>query len=220
METVMKFLVTLIATALMATAAFAAHPATSKAGTPEYQAAMGVMHRDMDIAYTGNADTDFARGMVPHHQGAVDMAKTELTYGTDPKMRWLANWITVMQNQEIAVMKRWLETRGYDAPVASPRLSAVEGLKQAGEQMHHNMHIPYTNDTDLDFARGMIPHHAGAVEMARVEIAHGQDPELRQIAWGIIRSQQQEIGYMERWLGKHDLAASTLKETHGHHTHH
>jgi uncharacterized protein (DUF305 family) len=45
------------------------------------------MHEGMDIAFTGNADIDFVRGMIPHHQGAVDMAKTVIAFGKDPQIR-------------------------------------------------------------------------------------------------------------------------------------
>ncbi|TKB27253.1 MAG: DUF305 domain-containing protein, partial [Mesorhizobium sp.] len=59
--------------------------------TDGYKAAMDKMHTDMmAIEYSGNADVDFARGMIPHHQAAIDMAKIELANGKDPEMRKLA----------------------------------------------------------------------------------------------------------------------------------
>ena len=48
------------------------------------------MHADMSIDYTGDPDKDFIRGMIPHHQGAIDMAKVVLKYGKDPKVKELA----------------------------------------------------------------------------------------------------------------------------------
>ena len=57
---------------------------------------------------TGNPDRDFAVMMVPHHQGAIDMAKIELTYGRDPVLRRLAQGIIVGQQQEIELMQRYL----------------------------------------------------------------------------------------------------------------
>ena len=72
--------------------------------------AMSVMDQDMKQAsMTGNPDHDFAAMMVPHHQGAIDMAKVELRYGKDPVLRRLAQEIIVTQQQEIAVMRRQLE---------------------------------------------------------------------------------------------------------------
>jgi uncharacterized protein (DUF305 family) len=70
------------------------------------------MHRDMGIAFTGDADVDFARGMIPHHQGAVDMAKIVIAFGKDPEIRKLAEEIVKSQESEIAFMSAWLKKRG------------------------------------------------------------------------------------------------------------
>ena len=70
---------------------------------------MGRMNTDMDAAsMTGNPDRDFASMMIPHHQGAIDMAKVELSYGKDPVMRRLAQGILVEQQSEIEAMHLWL----------------------------------------------------------------------------------------------------------------
>ena len=70
------------------------------------------MHSAMDIAFTGNADVDFVKGMIPHHQGAVDMAKTVLAFGKDPVVRKLAEEVIKAQEGEIALMKEWLKNTG------------------------------------------------------------------------------------------------------------
>ena len=70
--------------------------------------AMEHMHRDMSIVPSGDPDRDFAAMMIPHHQGAVDMAKVELRFGKDPVLRRLAQGIIVEQLQEIEVMQREL----------------------------------------------------------------------------------------------------------------
>ncbi|MBD3887110.1 DUF305 domain-containing protein [Phormidium tenue FACHB-886] len=61
------------------------------------------------VPMTGNPDVDFAVMMIPHHQGAVDMAKAELRYGTDSRLRRLAQEIIVTQQSEIALMQLILE---------------------------------------------------------------------------------------------------------------
>ena len=69
------------------------------------------MHKDMTMSFTGDADVDFIKGMLPHHQGAVDMAKIVLQYGKDAEVKKLANAIIKAQNDEISWMKSWLAKR-------------------------------------------------------------------------------------------------------------
>ena len=71
-------------------------------------AAMARMDRDMMRGMNGDPDHDFAAMMIPHHQGDIDMAKAELIYGKDERLRRLAQGIIVEQNQEIAVMRQIL----------------------------------------------------------------------------------------------------------------
>lgn len=73
-----------------------------------YMDAMQKMMKDMNMKPSGNADRDFVVMMLPHHQGAVDMAKIELRYGKDPMLRKMAEDIVKSQEREIAEMKAWL----------------------------------------------------------------------------------------------------------------
>ena len=72
------------------------------------QADMDMMH-GMAVAYTGNPDVDFRLKMIPHHQGAIDMAKVALQYATDPSTKAMAEAIIAAQEKEIAEMQAWLE---------------------------------------------------------------------------------------------------------------
>lgn len=92
----------------MATAAPAAATSPSNAA---YEAANAKMHKDMGIALTGDADVDFLAGMIPHHQGAIDMAEVVLKYGKDPKVKKLAQDVIRAQKQEIAMMNAWLKAK-------------------------------------------------------------------------------------------------------------
>ena len=74
-------------------------------------------------------------------------------------------------------------------------------MNDAISRMHQDMHVPYTGDTDRDFARMMIPHHQGAIDMAMVEIRYGKDGRLQRLAQEIIVTQQQEIAVMHLALG-------------------
>jgi uncharacterized protein (DUF305 family) len=71
--------------------------------------AMRRMDKGMAITHSGNHDRDFAAMMIPHHQGAIDMAKAELQFGQDPVLRRLAQAIIIEQQQEIEVMRRQLD---------------------------------------------------------------------------------------------------------------
>lgn len=73
-----------------------------------FAAANMKMHKDMTMEFTGDADVDFIQGMMPHHQGAIDMAEIELKYGKDPDAKKLAQDIIAAQKTEIAFMKSWL----------------------------------------------------------------------------------------------------------------
>jgi uncharacterized protein (DUF305 family) len=79
--------------------------------------AMRHMHADMQIQSSGNPDRDFAALMIPHHQGAIDMAKAEIQYGRNEQLRRIAQEIVVDQQQEIAGMRLAL---GEPLPAAGP----------------------------------------------------------------------------------------------------
>ena len=77
---------------------------------------------------------------------------------------------------------------------------ATRAFRDADARMHREMDIRYTNDVDVDFVRGMIPHHRGAIEMARIALEHSKDPEIRKLAEDIVKAQDTEIAQMEAFL--------------------
>lgn len=80
--------------------------------TTAYRTAMDKMHREMAITYTGDADKDFAAGMIPHHQGAIDMARIVLDHGKDAEVRKLAQDIIAAQEREITQLRAILARLG------------------------------------------------------------------------------------------------------------
>src|SRR5882762_6567487 len=119
MKILINLLVTVVACSFVASAIVQAgtHDRGSQTSTdPDWSeliASMDKMHMAMGaIERSGNSDVDFVRLMLPHHQAALDMAKTQLLYGKDPQMRRLAQEIITDQQLEIELMQGWLKQRG------------------------------------------------------------------------------------------------------------
>ncbi len=92
--------------------------------------AMARMHGEMMTGYTGDPDRDFAAMMIPHHQGAIDMATIELRFGKDERLRRLAQGIVIEQRQEIEAMRRILLDKGALPELHAP---AVRGGHHPGD---------------------------------------------------------------------------------------
>lgn len=80
---------------------------------------------------------------------------------------------------------------------------STKDFKDADMAMMHNMHVPYTGNADVDFRTHMIPHHQGAIGMAKVALKHAKDPATKQMAQKIIDDQEKEIAEMQAWLKQH-----------------
>lgn len=87
-----------------------------------------------------------------------------------------------------------------DAAAAAPRSAFDGAMAQAMQRMDAGMAVVHSGNVDRDFAAMMIPHHQGAIDMAKAELLYGHDVALRRLAEGIIVEQQQEIELMQRRL--------------------
>ena len=186
--------------------------------TSSYKADMKKMHRAMQMHYSGDVDSDFARGMIPHHQGALDMARTQQTYGNDEFISMIVDNIALSQMEEIGSMSRWLDRIGKAEPSADADTPETLAFKTAMRQMHHDMNIAYSGNADLDFVCGMIPHHEGAIAMAKIEMEHGGNPEMLRLSKNIILAQQSDIALMKSWLKDHNYTCH-LADSHMHMNH-
>ena len=86
---------------------------------------------------------------------------------------------------------------------AVPTGSADAAFTAANDAMMKGMEVKPTGDADRDFVAMMLPHHQGAVEMARIELRYGKDPELRRLATAIVKAQETEIAAMRTWQTRH-----------------
>jgi len=91
---------------------------------------------------------------------------------------------------------------GHGSAPAASASPSTQAFKEAMTRMHGAMDIPYTGNTDRDFAAGMIPHHQGAIDMARIELQHGRDPTMRKMAEEIIAAQEKEIAQLRAFLAR------------------
>ncbi|MBB3901499.1 uncharacterized protein (DUF305 family) [Methylobacterium brachythecii] len=96
---------------------------------------------------------------------------------------------------------------GHTMPAAQDSdTAATEAFREADTRMHRDMAIAYSNDVDVDFLRGMIPHHAGAIAMAKIVLAHSKDSEVRKLAEEIVRAQVGETEQMQAMLKQREGA--------------
>jgi uncharacterized protein (DUF305 family) len=133
---------TVIITSLLSASSWAVTPSLTQSKTPvmthsspssqAYQRANDTMHANMNIAFTGDADADFLAGMIPHHQGAIDMAKVVIAHGKDPKIKALAQTIITAQTREISEMN---QLRALNSTVI-----AVPPMKKSATGHNHSSH--------------------------------------------------------------------------------
>jgi uncharacterized protein (DUF305 family) len=80
--------------------------------------------------------------------------------------------------------------------------ASTKAFKEAHMKMMHDMHQTFTGNADVDFMNGMMPHHQGAIDMAKIQVKYGKDAETRKLAEQIIADQEKEIAQMKAWLRK------------------
>jgi uncharacterized protein (DUF305 family) len=159
---------------------------------------------------TANAiDRAFVREMIPHHQMATDMAKMAEMQAQHAQIRSLAKSIIQTQSAEITRLKTIAKAVGV-TPASMPTngkmsMQTMDDLATLGVPMSKSgmmmkmSELDGARPFDRKFIDMMIPHHQGAIRMARAELAKGKNTELRTIARGIITAQAKEIVQMNSW---------------------
>jgi len=161
--------------------------------------------RDLSKVQFTPADVKFMQGMIHHHGQAVDMTQLLATRTQSGDMKKLALRIEVSQNDEMKMMRRWLEVRGQEAPGEHahhmPGAPMMPGMLSAEEMAR----LAATRGPEFDrlFLEGMIKHHAGALTMVQELFATpgaGQDSEIYAFASDVDADQRMEIDRMAAML--------------------
>lgn len=155
-------------------------------------------------------DKAFVVEMIPHHQMALDMARMAQSQAQRPELKTLANNIISSQSAEIARMTAIAKGIGVKpAPMKpgsmAPMQKHADTLGIRMDQMGMDMNMTTLDGAkpfDPAFLTMMVPHHEGAVNMARSELSKGKNPKLRQLATSIVADQTKEINLMNKWRGK------------------
>ena len=145
------------------------------------------------------ADVEFAQGMIPHHEQAVEMAQLAASRAQAPEVKELAAQIEAAQDPEIETMTGWLEDWGESVEAEGGMGMDGGGGLMSEEQM---MSLEEATGSAFDrlFLEQMTEHHEGAIEMAEKELDEGQFPEALDLARTIRDTQREEVQTMEGLL--------------------
>ena len=151
-------------------------------------------------------DVAFATNMIPHHQQAVELSALVPDRSTNTELIALANQISAAQQPEINVMKVFLVqwTEGTGNPTSSDSgMPATAAPCRAWSTPRPWPSLESLNGAEFDklWLESMISHHQGAIEMAKAELANGDNVDAKSLATNIVTTQEAEIGQMKQMLG-------------------
>lgn len=166
---------------------------------------MSIMHAMMmemeAMPMNSDPEVDFAKMMVMHHQGAINMANEEIVNGKDAEMKAIAQKIKAEQEKEIQEFNAFLSSYQSDQPMNMEfHMEVLASMEKMGRESDLRV---LTGDTDQDFAQLMIPHHQAAMENAKSVLEHGNSPVIQTMAQKIIQSQMMDIKELQEWLLEH-----------------
>lgn len=175
-----------------------------------YDKAISKMNDEMQLMLSMNSiDVAFARGMLGHHRGAMDLTKLATRYGTDAELQQLAEQITLTEQDEIDALKKWLashpDTRDIDPLTEQTRPAYHYAIEAMNTKMRDARN---SNEADVVFAKVMLAHHRGAEAIAKIQLKYGKDEEMRALAAQIIEEQLPEMARLDAWLRARGIVMS------------
>ena len=156
-----------------------------------------IMDRMMAMPMTNDPEIDFAKMMIMHHQGAMNMANVQLQEGKNDSLKRTAQKIIRDQQMEIQQFQTILATLTVDNTDMEYMMEQMEGMKKMDKAIDVQL---ITGDIDNDFATLMIWHHQSAIDDASGYLHHGNNAQLKTIANNIIKAQTMEIQELSDWL--------------------
>ncbi len=174
---------------------------TDSTGVASNKSMMQLMQSNMNqmkaVQSTGNPDNDFAALMKIHHMGALEMSQVEVSQGTNAEIKQIAEKMISDQQKEIAELNSFLS--GHEAHGGGDAF-----YKEVMSKMNEmKMDMDHSGSLDKQFVQMMIPHHQGAIDMAKAYLKSGaHEPKLKTMANNIISAQQKEIQELQAWLSK------------------
>jgi uncharacterized protein (DUF305 family) len=155
----------------------------------------GAMARQMVMENGKYSDKAFIDAMVPHHQGAVEMAEVALQNAEHEQIKQLSRNIISTQRAEIEELKA-IKQQEFGTSKVSMEMSAQE-MQMMG--MTDPDALANKNPFDRAFIDAMIPHHQSAIAMAQVALEESENPQIKELARNIVSAQQREIEQMLQW---------------------
>lgn len=148
-------------------------------------------------------DQMFIDMMVPHHEGAVEMAKLARDRGEHAEIKVMADGIIASQEAEIGKMRAWrtawygsASTPSMSMPMSQPGMPGMSSMMNMSKDIEG---LRTASPFDLAFLDAMVPHHQGAVEMSTPAADRADHAEIKELAAGIVRDQTREIAQMKAW---------------------
>lgn len=160
---------------------------------------MSDMMKNMEVEASGNASVDFLKGMIPHHQSAIDMAQSYLKYGgVNQDLKQLAEDIIQAQTGEMELMDQLIQEIEASGETDTEKEQGY--LDAYNQMMAGHMHMGHgssSSSVERAFAEGMIMHHQMAVDMSEAILDYTDHDQVRRLAEDIIAAQEKEILKMQ-----------------------